>query len=418
VGSRSEAEARDAADPLRGFRDQFVAEGDELIYLDGNSLGRLPHATVARLRAVVDEGWGKGLVRSWSHWVDLPAAIGDRIGETVVGAGPGQVIVADSTTVNLYKAAAAAMDAHADRRAVVTDAGNFPTDRYVLEGLCRRAGWELRLVETDPRDGVQVADLVSATAAGDVALVALSQVDYRSGALADLAALTDAAHRAGAWILWDLSHSAGAVPVDLDGSGADLAVGCTYKYLNGGPGAPAFVYVRHTHQGTLRQPIWGWFGQRDQFAMGPVYDPVSGVGSWQAGTPPVLGLVAVAEGVEGVAAAGVGALREKSVGLTELIVALVDEWLSPLGGSLASPRDPARRGGHVAVRHPEAWRLCQALIDRFDVVPDFRPPDLIRLGPAPLYTRFVDVWDAMDRLRVALETAAWAGYPATPGRVT
>jgi kynureninase len=418
VQSRADAEALDAADPLAPGRDRFVAEDGGPIYLDGNSLGRLPSSTAARLQAVVGDEWGKGLVRSWSRWIDLPAAIGDRIGATVVGAAPGQVVVADSTTVNLYKAAAAALAARPERRVVVTDAGNFPTDRYVLESLCQSDGCRLRFIQTDAVDGVQVADVAAATAPGDVALVALSHVDYRSGALADLAAITEAAHQAGAWTLWDLSHSAGAVPVDLDASQADLAVGCTYKYLNGGPGAPAFVYVRGAHQAHLRQPIWGWFGQRNQFAMGPSYDPAPGMGSWLSGTPPVLGLVAVAEGVEGVAAAGIGPLRERSLALTELIVTLVDRWLSPLGATLASPRDPERRGGHVAVRHPEAWRLRQALIERYAVIPDFRAPDVVRLGPAPLYTRFVEVWDALDRFRQALDSGAWASYPATPGRVT
>jgi kynureninase len=418
VHSRADAEARDAADPLAAGRDRFVAEEGGPIYLDGNSLGRLPRSTLTRLQTAVEEEWGKGLVRSWSHWVDLPAVIGDRIGGAVVGAAPGQVVVADSTTINLYKAAASVLAARPDRRVVVTDTGNFPTDRYVLEGLCRHDGRQLRFIETDPVDGVQVADVAAATEAGDVALVALSHADYRSGALADLAAITETAHRAGALTLWDLSHSAGAVPVDLDVSGADLAVGCTYKYLNGGPGAPAFVYVRAANQPQLRQPIWGWFGQREQFAMGPAYDPALGMGSWLTGTPPVLGLVAVAEGVEEVAAAGIGPLRQRSLALTELMVSLVDRWLSHLGATLASPRDPARRGAHVAVRHPEAWRVCQALVDRYGVIPDFRPPDLVRLGPAPLYTRYVDVWDALDRFRHALDSGAWASYPTTPGRVT
>ena len=415
--SRADAVTRDEADPLRGFRDTFLAAADGPIYLDGNSLGRVPRATVERLRAAVEEEWGKGLVRSWSRWVDLPAAIGDRIGAAIVGAAPGQVVVADSTTVNLYKAAAAALAANRGR-VVLSDAGNFPTDRYVLEGLCRDDNRELRFITSDPVEGVQAGEVEAATAAGDVALVLLSHVDYRSAAIADLAGITEVAHEAGALVLWDLSHSAGAVPVDLDGSGADLAVGCTYKYLNGGPGAPAFVYVRAERQGELRQPVWGWFGQRDQFAMGAAYDPVSGIGSWLSGTPAVLGLVAVATGVEGVAEAGVARLRDKSLALTELIVALSDEWLAPLGVQVASPRDPVRRGGHVAVTHPEAWRVCQALIDRYDFIPDFRPPDVIRLGPAPLYTGFADVWDALDRLRVALESEAWAAYPVAPGRVT
>ncbi len=416
--TRADAAALDEADPLRRHREQFAIADGGPIYLDGNSLGRLPHASAERLRTVVEEEWGRGLVRSWSHWVELPVSVGDRIGAEIVGAGPGQLVVADSTTVNLYKAAAAALAARQDRRLVVSDAGNFPTDRYVLEGLCRNLGYELRAIRADPVDGIQPDDVVAATAGGDPALVVLSHVDYRSAAVADLPAITEAAHRAGALMLWDLSHSAGAVPVELDASGADLAVGCTYKYLNAGPGAPAFVYVRAERQAELRQPVWGWFGQREQFAMGPAYDPVTGIGSWLSGTPSILGLVAVATGVESVVAAGVGRLREKSIALTELMVELIDDRLASCGATLASPRDPARRGGHVAVRHPEAWRICQALVDRFGIIPDFRPPDLIRLGPAPLYTGFVEVWDAIDGLHEALATKAWTAYPAEPGRVT
>jgi kynureninase len=418
VLSRADAAARDATDPLRAWTERFVHDADDLVYLDGNSLGRLPRTTVGRLRAVVEDEWGKGLVRSWSHWIDLSVGIGDRIGQAVVGAAPGQVVVADSTTVNLYKAAAAVVAARPERPAVVTDAGNFPTDRYVLEGLCRSARRELRLITTDPIGGVQADEVARATAAGDVALVVLSHVDYRSGALADLAGVTAVCHQAGAMVLWDLSHSAGALPVALDDSGADLAVGCTYKYLNGGPGAPAFVYVRAEHQSALRQPIWGWFGQRDQFAMGPAYDPVHGIRGWLSGTPPVLGLAAVAEGVECVAGAGIDRLRAKSIELTRLAVALTDAWLAPVGATLASPREPGRRGAHLAIAHPNAWPLCQALIDRYRVVPDFRAPDLIRLGPVPLYTRFVEVWDGLDRLRSAIETRAWADYPAALGRIT
>jgi kynureninase len=418
VPSRAEAEARDEVDPLRAVREEFVIEAAGPIYLDGNSLGRLPRKTVDELQTAVEEGWGKGLVRSWSRWVDLPATLGDLIGAEIVGAAAGQIVVADSTTINLYKAAAAALAARPDRSAVLTDAGNFPTDRYVLEGLCRERNRELRFLTPDPVDGVQAAEVEAATAGGDVALVLLSHVDYRSAALGDLAGITATAHRAGALVVWDLSHSAGAVPVDLDASGADLAVGCTYKYLNGGPGAPAFVYVRAEHQVSLSQPVWGWFGQRDQFDMGPRYDPVRGIGSWLSGTPPVLGLVAAAAGVAGVAAVGVGALRARSVALTDLIVELADDWLAPLGAAVASPRVGARRGGHVAIRHPEAWRVCQALIDRYDVIPDFRPPDVVRLGPSPMYTRFAEVWDALDRIREALASGAWMAYPEARRRVT
>jgi kynureninase len=415
---RIQAVALDEADVLAGFRNRFMI-ADETIYLDGNSLGRLPLAAIARLGTVVEDEWGKGLVGSWSAWVDMAGAVGDRIAETLVGAEPGEVVLADSTTVNLYKAASAALEARPGARAVVTDRHNFPTDRYVLEGLCRARRLELRLVDADPVHGPQPDDIAHRCAGGDVGLVLLSHVDFRSGALADMPAITAVAHEAGAVMLWDLCHSVGALPVDLEGSGAELAVGCTYKYLNGGPGAPAFIYVRRAFQRLgVRQPIWGWFGQRGQFEMGPGYVPVEGIGAWVSGTPAVLGMAAVQEGVELLAAAGIQRLRAKSVRLTDVVVELFDDWLAPLGFRLASPRSAARRGGHVAVSHPLAWQLCQALIDRHHVVPDFRPPDVLRLGPAAAYTRFVDVWDGVDRLRLALEAGHWRDYAEAPSRVT
>jgi kynureninase len=321
-----------------------------------------------------------------------------------VGAAPGEVIVGDSTTVNLYKLCAAAL-ALGDG-ALVTDAGNFPTDRYVLEGLAARSGRELRIVD-DVR-----------TALAGAAIVVLSHVDYRTGEIADMAALTELARGHCARVVWDLCHSAGAVPIDRHAAGAELAVGCTYKYLNAGPGAPAFLYVARELQARLRSPIWGWFGQRDQFAMGQGYEPVDGIGRFLAGTPPVLDLAAVEEGVRLTAEAGVARLYEKATALCELIVALHDAWLAPLGFTLGSPRDPARRGSHVSLRHAEAWPICRALIERADVVPDFRAPDSIRLGVAPLYTRYVDVWDALDRLRGLVERGEQRLVDATPGRVT
>jgi kynureninase len=400
--TREEAVARDAADPLRGFRHRFADADPRLIYLDGNSLGRLPLATRDRLAALVAE-WGERLVTGWPDWIDAPARVGDLLAEHVLGARPGEVIVADSTTVNLFKLCSAVLESR--EGALVTDRGNFPTDRYVLEGLAARHGRELRLVAT-PTDAV---------AQRGAALVALSHVDYRSGELADLSALTAATE---ADVVWDLAHSAGALPIDLRASGVQLAVGCTYKYLNGGPGAPAFLYVAEERQAALRSPIWGWFAQRDQFAMERDYDPVDGIGRFQAGTPPILLLAAVEEGVRLAAEAGIEAIRAKSIALCELIVALHDAWLAPLGFELGSPRDPARRGSHVSLHHPEAWPINRALIERAAVVPDFRGPDTIRLGVAPLYTGHADVWDALDRLRALVERGEHRLVDAAPGRVT
>jgi kynureninase len=413
--TREQAAELDAADPLAGFRERFVLTRPERIYLDGNSLGRLPLAARERVLAVMDE-WGDRLVSGWEEWIDAPARVGDTLAEGVLGARPGEVIVSDSTTVNLFKLCSATLDAYrlSAQGAVVTDRDNFPTDRYVLEGLADQRGLTLRTLEGD----LEPESLEAVLRDGTVALVVLSHVNYRTGALADLRALTDVARRYDAHVVWDLCHSAGALPVELRENGVELAVGCTYKYLNGGPGAPAFLYAAQEVQPRLRTPIQGWFGQRDQFAMERDYEPVDGIGRFLAGTPPIADLAAVEEGVRLTAEAGIGPLREKSVALCELIVALQDAWLAPLGFELGSPRDPERRGSHVALRHAEAWPICRALIERADVIPDFRGPDTIRLGVAPLYTRYVDVWDALDRLRGLVERGEQRLVDATRSRVT
>ncbi|MGI8781170.1 MAG: kynureninase [Solirubrobacteraceae bacterium] len=404
--SRAAAEAADAADPLAAYRDRFV-HGDDRIYLDGNSLGRLPVATRERLAALTAD-WGERLVSGWPEWIDAPTRAGDLLAG-LIGAAPGEVVACDSTTVNLFKLVGAALDARGGG-AVVTDRGNFPTDRYVLEGIAAQRGLDLRLFDGEP-DPARLR-----CAPGDV--VVLSQVAYRTGALADLPALQAAARERGATLIWDLSHSAGAVPVDLGAAGAELAVGCTYKYLNAGPGAPAYLYVATGLQAQLRSPIWGWFGQREQFAMERPYDPEPSIRRFLAGTPPILGLAAVEEGARLTAQAGIGALHAKAIDLTELIVALHDAWLAPLGFALASPRDPARGGSHVSLRHADTWRITRALVERADVIPDFRGPDSVRLGVAPLYTRHADVWDAMDRLRGLVERGEHTSVDSRPGRVT
>jgi kynureninase len=394
----------DAADPLASFRDRFAISDPSLVYLDGNSLGMLPRATTDRLTRVGGEEWGGELIRGWDHWLDEPLRVGDRLAEAVLGAGPGEVVVSDSTTVNFYKLALAALDARPDRRTIITDRANFPTDRYVLEGLARQRGLEIAWLDPDPIDGPQPADVEAATLAhrGDVALVTLSHVNYRSAAIADMAAITTLAHDAGAFALWDLSHSAGSIAVDLEASGADLAVGCTYKYLNGGPGAPAWLYVRRRLQGRLRNPIQGWFGQRDQFAMAQGYEPRPGIGAWLTGTPGILGLGAADEGIRLVAEAGIERIRAKGIALTEYAIALLETRLAPLGFGLGSPRDAARRGAHVAILHPDARRLTAALIDR-GVIPDFREPDSIRFGLSPLTTRFRDVEAGVAALAALVE---------------
>jgi kynureninase len=373
-------------------------------------------ATPAAVTRVVEQEWARGLVGSWSQWIGAATRLGDDLGAGVLGAAPGQVLVSDSTTVNLYKLLVAGATARPGRDVLVCSADDFPTDRYVVAGVAAARGMAVRELDADIDEGIDL-DALAAALDERVAVVVLSLVAYRSGALADVAEVTRLVHGAGALLLWDLSHAVGAVPVDLDATGADLAVGCTYKYLNGGPGAPAFLYVRRDLQADLRSPIQGWFGQRDQFAMGPAYEPADGVERFGVGTPPVIGMAAVEIGAGLVAEAGIEALAAKGRAMTDLVVALGDEWLLPAGMALASPREAGRRGSHVTFAHPQAWQLTQALVDR-SVVPDFRTPDRVRLGPAPLYTRFVDVWDAMDRFRAILTDRSYEAFPAERARVT
>ena len=398
---RAHAERLDDADPLAPFRERFVIDDPDLLYLDGNSLGRLPIATRERLRAAVDQ-WGSELVSGWHEWIELPERAGDLLAKDVLGARPGEVIVTDSTTVNLFKLASAVLDTRPGD--VVTDTGNFPTDRYVLEGVARRHGRELRLFEPHPIDGPLPEDVKTACEAAR----------WRSSRC------PTSPTAPARWPTWRRSgpprrrRCSGTSPIrpapcrsSSSGAGLELAVGCTYKYLNAGPGAPAFLYVREELQQSLRTPIQGWFGQRDQFEMDRSYDPEPSVRGFLAGTPPILALAAVEEGARLIGEAGIGALREKTAALTELAIELHDERLAPLGFELASPRDAARRGGHVSLAHPEAWQICRALIERARVVPDFRGPDSIRLGLPPLYTRFTDVYDALERL------AAWSNEAST-----
>jgi len=392
----------DAADSLAGYRERFLLTDPALIYLNGNSLGALPLATLRRMETVFREEWGTALARSWDHWVDLPTQVGDLVGE-LTGAAPGQVIVTDNTTVNLYKLAAAALDARPGRHVIITDDDNFPSDRYVMAGLAAQRGAELRLLATDINQGVH-PDLVRAAVNEDTALVSLSHVAYRSGALADMAAITAIAHQAGALMLWDLCHSVGVVPVDLDGCDVDLAVGCTYKYLNAGPGAPAFAYVCARLREVLRQPIWGWFSQRDQFGMGPRYDPAPGMAKFMTGTPSIPGVAAVQEGARLLLEAGLAPMRAKSMALTAYLIELADAWLVPLGCTIATPREAGRRGSHVSFCHPGAERIV-ARLAAIGIITDYRTPDRFRFGLSPLTTRFTDVWDAADAARALISEA-------------
>ncbi|MEV6046140.1 kynureninase [Streptomyces xanthochromogenes] len=414
---RAVAEELDAADPLAEFRKRFVITDPELVYLDGNSLGRLPAATSDLLREVVEKGWGGGLVRSWQDWIDWGARLGDRLAAHVLGARPGEVVISDSTSVNLYKLAGAALDAARGRNTVLMDAEDFPTNRYVLQGLADQRGLRLRRLPSDLDGGLDLGVLRSALDR-DVALVVLSLVSYRSGALLDMAKVNELARAAGARVLWDLSHAAGAVPVDLAAAGAELAVGCTYKYLNGGPGSPAFLYVRSDLHAVLRQPVWGWYGQREQFQMGPDYDPVPGIERFLVSTPPLLSLAAIDPALALVEEAGVDRIRAKGLLLGRLADDLAAAWLTPLGFRSASPGTPEQRGSHVSLHHPDAWRICQTLAGDAKVVCDYRVPDRLRIGLSPLYTRFTDVWDALARLREVTAGRTYASRPAGLARVT
>ncbi|MGJ7440124.1 kynureninase [Aquipuribacter sp. MA13-6] len=392
----TDAAALDAADPLAGFRDRFVLDPDPVAYLDGNSLGRAPRATLERLTRLYRDEWATALIRSWDHWVDLPVQVGDELAAAVLGAGPGQTVVADSTSVLLFKALHAAASLRPDREEVVVVGGDFPTDAHLAAEVARARGLRLRTIPPRPPEAVTAAD-VAAVVGPRTACVLLSHVDYRSAAVADMAAVTAAVHDAGAVVVWDLSHAAGAVPLRLDEHGVDLAVGCTYKYLCAGPGAPAFVHVAARHHEALVNPVPGWFGAADVFAMSPEHVPAPGIRRMLSGTPTVPGLVAVQEGVRLVAEAGVDAIRAKSLLLTGLVLARAEQDLLPLGWRSASPADARRRGSHVVLAGPGAEDLVRRATAR-GVVADFRHPDLVRIGLSPLSTSFAEVDLAMDVL--------------------
>jgi len=399
VPTRADCEALDAADPLVGWRERFALP-EEIIYLDGNSLGPLPKATAELLDEVVRRQWGSGLITSWNRhgWVDLPHTVGAKIAR-LIGAGAHEVVVADSISVNLFKLVAAALGLRRGRRVVLSERDNFPTDLYVVQGLSELLGHriELRLVETGE---------LESSLDQDTAVLMLSHVDYRTGRIHDMARLTAAAQAAGALVLWDLAHSAGALPVELNASGVDLAVGCGYKYLNGGPGAPAFLFVAERWHDAARQPIAGWFGHAEPFGFQSEYRAAPGVHRFLAGTPPILSLKALEAGVDLLLEVGPGELRAKSTQLTELFIQLVMDRCAGHDLDLASPRDAQHRGSQVALRHAEAHAIMQASIAR-GVIGDFRAPDLLRFGFAPLYVRFVDVFDAALTLREILADRSW-----------
>lgn len=412
------AEQLDAQDPLAHFRDHFVIDDPDLIYLDGNSLGRLLKRGPQLAQDLVERQWGQRLIRGWNEgWIDLQAQIGGKIGQ-LIGTEADEVIVADSTSINLFKLALAAVQFNNGRSKIITDDLNFPSDLYILQGVARLAERPLQL-QIIPSDGIHgPIEALAQAIDHDTALVALSHTTFKSSYTYDMTAVSQLAHNAGALMLWDMSHSVGSVPADLHAANAPLAVGCTYKYLNGGPGSPAFLYVQRPWQTRLGNPITGWMGHAEMFAFDLAYQRDAGLRHFLSGTPPILSTALIEPGVDLLLAAGMDQLRAKSLRQSSYLLDLWRAWLAPLGFRLNSPADAALRGSHVSLGHDDGWRISQALINEMRVIPDFRQPDNIRLGIAPIYTRYRDIYEGMRRLRRVVTDRLYEHYPAEPKTVT
>lgn len=412
------AQQLDTEDPLAHFRDAFVIDDPDLIYLDGNSLGRLLKKNSRYAQDLIERQWGKRLIRGWNEgWIELQAQIGGKIGQ-LIGANADEVIVADSTSINLFKLALAAVQFNNGRSKIVTDDLNFPSDLYILQAVARLAGRPLQ-VQIIPSDGIHgPVEALAQAIDDDTALVALSHTVFKSSYTYDMSAITQLAHQAGSLMLWDMSHSAGSVPADLHAANVPLAVGCTYKYLNGGPGSPAFLYVQREWQAKLGNPITGWMGHESMFDFALDYHRDAGLRHFLTGTPPILSTALIEPGVDLLLEAGMDRLRAKSMQQTSYLINLWQAWLEPLGFSLKSPDDAVQRGSHVSLGHPDGWRISQALIKDMHVIPDFRKPDNIRLGIAPIYTRFADIHEAMRRLRLVMDDKLFERYSLAENVVT
>ncbi|WGW12832.1 kynureninase [Saxibacter everestensis] len=411
--SRADARSLDAQDPLAPFRSRFIEQPDDVIaYLDGNSLGRPLKAIDQTWNTLATQVWSQRLIRGWTddadggNWLELPEIVGDELAAAALGAAAGQTVIADSTTVNFYKAMRAAVNLRPGRKKIIVDRENFPTNRYIAESVASDLGLELVWLRPDLATGVS-ADDVAAVLDDDVAVVTLSHIAYRSGFLADMSAITALAHRHGALVVWDLCHSVGSFPITLDADDVDFAVGCTYKFVGAGPGAPAFSYVNRRHHADLNQPIWGWLGRADSFEMEQGYRPAAGIRSMISGTPQIPGILAVREGARVIGEAGIDTIRAKAVRLGEMVISLVDEWLGPQGYRLGSPRDSDQRGAHVSILRHDARQLNDALIGA-GVIGDFRAPDAIRLGLSPLANSYEEVWSALEVIR-DLDRAEYPG---------
>jgi len=412
----------DDRDPLARFRSQFVISDPHICYLDGNSLGRLPLATIEAVNAFMRDEWGPEVVTGWGHWVDEAQPTGDLIGRATLGAAAGQVLACDTTSVNFYQLALAAIHARPGRKTIITDAANFPTDRYILDGIAKQFGLKLVIIDNESPGSAEheriTPQILEPYLSDDVALVTLEVIQYRSGARNDIKSLTDLVRKHGAFMLWDASHAVGAIEMDFDKNGVDIAVGCTYKYGNSGPGAPAWLYVNKKVQSELQVPIQGWFSQGDQFAMGADFEKASGIRGFQIASPSLIGLRCIKSAFTMIEEAGIGAISEKAAIGTEMMIQLYDAWLAELGFTLLTSRNPQERGGHISLGHLDAARICVALREFADVIPDYRTPDAMRLAISPLPGSYVEVWDGFSRIRDLVASRQYEKIEKTDSRVT
>jgi len=412
----------DREDRLARFRELFINDNPEISYLDGNSLGRLPKSTLTAINDYLRNEWGKEVVTGWSHWIDEAQVTGDLIGQSALGAGPGQVLACDTTSVNFYQLCMAAISARPGRKTIITDAANFPTDRYILEGISKSLGMKLIYLENeiDPsfKNERITAENLEPYLSEDVALVSLEVIQYRSGARNDLKSITEAVRKCGGLVVWDASHAVGAIELNFDKNGVDLAVGCTYKYGNSGPGSPAWLYVRKELQSQLQVPIQGWFAQGDQFAMGAEFKKSDGIRGFQVASPSIIGLRSINEAFTMIGEAGISAIAEKAAKGTELMIDLYDAWLAPLGFTLLTSRNAQERGGHLSFHHPEAERISVALRKFANVIPDYRTPNALRLAISPLPTSYLEVWEGFARIRESVAARDYEKISGSDSRVT
>ena len=422
VTDREYALELDKNDPLAHFKSQFVVGDPEMCYLDGNSLGRLPKATVTAINDFMTKEWGPEVVTGWSHWVDEAQPTGDLLGAAALGAAAGQVLVCDTTSVNFYQLCLAAIHARPGRKTIITDAANFPTDRYILDGIAKQFSLNLVIIDNeDPAIAKHeriTTEVLAPYLNDDVAMVTLEVIQYRSGARTDLKSITDQVRAIGALVVWDASHAVGAIELNLDANGVDLCVGCTYKYGNSGPGAPAWLYVSKRVQSELQVPIQGWFAQDAQFEMGPVFERSQTIRGFQIASPSLMGIRCVQTAFSMIKEAGIAAIAHKAAVGTQMMIELYDAWLAPLGIELNTSRDASERGGHISLVHPDAAQICVAMRTISNVIPDYRTPNSIRLAISPLPTSYVEIWDGFERMRDLVASGGYKEVKEGGSRVT